>query len=833
MLYNKCVYEEPEDIMEKILSYYENIEKTGISLLTPESEFFPYASKTSIHSEVTDWAYGEVLERKCIAIDDGKEAKGEATVENTERRFFLKIIACIPNWQEYVLPLTVTVNGQVIYKNKEAFFEQVNLGWPALYIELPENALVNGKNTFNIKVEKPLYLSELSLLSYPKIEDLAQVSLRKYVKLNDRFAVAVLDKNHSFSKIESIENCEFIGVRYYKNFCVLSFNASSLNEMSCTALFDGKSIKLNMPKAVDNRDDFIFGIDSDDHRHDNSDETSFIIENAVLSDMGNYVQLRPQYGRNYYKLLDEKGFGELVGLISDFGMKYGLCDCDVALEYLPDICPESFYGYHIHEPYLFFNPALLENPFESERFLCEPDKINASGSFGESKELYMQVLKKSKKLFSKEKGLTSFGSPSLLCVYESKSGVDRITIEPVSNFNLLTGAVRANSAKIWGAHVPTDWYFGVPVDRVKSNKYRLAMQYLYLNGASYLYAENSLFKTNAFERCDWESPFCVTNRKYQREFYEYALTHPRIGEQVVDKAIVYGRNEFFMWKLNDRIAELKEKDWDSNVWGKWDNAYQIAWNASEAWLPVSDKQNVYESPLNKNLFSGTPFGNVDVIYAENDFSKYKQLAFLGWNTMNDELLCRLKDYVSNGGTLMISYSNFNFTDRNDAEMSFPESSALKGFIGLDISGYAPVGKTAAFDDGTALDFEESIDMAVGTLCGAKPICTDENGNGVVYENNYGKGKIYLVAFKDHIKNENDIKVLSHLMTLMGETGDIHCDNPNVSFTVRETEGEYRISVLNMNCIEGADEEFNITFKGHKLSGKIRVGEILDYALNRS
>lgn len=813
-----------------ILKYYEEIEKTDITLLADKSEFFSYVSKTSIHSEITDWAYGIPLERECIAIDNGKEANGEADVSDTDRRFFLKIIACMKNWMEYVLPLTVTVNGQVIYENKEAFFEQVNLGWPALYIELPENALVNGKNTFNIKVEKPLYLSELSLVSYPKIEDLTQVSMIKYAKLNGRFAVAISDKSHSFTKLESFENCEFIGAKYYKDLCVLSFNATSLEEMSCVALFGDKQVTLCMPKMVDNSDDFVFGIDSDDHRHDDSDETAFIIENAVLSGMGNYIQFRPQPGRNHYKLLDRDGFEKLIDLISVFGMKYGLCDCSVVLEYLPDICPESFYGYHIHEPYLFFNPALLESAFESEKFLCDPEKMNGSSSFGESRELYMQVLQKSKKLFSKDKGLTSFGSPSLLCVYEGRSGVDRITIEPVSNFNLLTGAVRANSVKIWGAHVPTDWYFGVPVDEVKSNKYRLAMQYLYLNGASYLYAENSLFKTNAFERCDWESDFSVTNRKYQREFYDYAMTHPRIGEQVVDKAIVYGRNEFFMWKVNDRMAELKEKDWDAIVWGKWDNAHHIAWNASEAWLPVSDKQNVYESPLNKNLFSGTPYGNVDVVYAENDFSKYKQLAFLGWNTMNDELLNRLKDYVYNGGTLMISYSNFNTTDRNDKEPTFPESSLTKDFIGIDVKGFVPVGKTAKFSDGTVLDFEESLSVAVGELCGAKPICVDENGNGVVYENNYGKGKIYLVAFKDYIKNENDIKVLSHLMDIIGESGDTHCDNPNVSFTVRETETEYRVSVLNMNCLEDADEEYRIDFRGHKLAGKVNVGQIIDHII---
>jgi hypothetical protein len=521
----------------------------------------------------------------------------------------------------------------------------------------------------------------------------------------------------------------------------------------------------------------------------------------------------------------------LVNLISAFGVKYGLCDCSVVLEYLPDIKPESFYGYHIHEPYLVFNPALLLNPFQCEKYFCEPEKINGSKSFGESKDLYMNVLSRSKKAFSKDKGLTSFGSPSLLCIYEGEAGVDRITIEPVSNLNLLTGAVRTTGVKIWGAHVPTDWYFGVPIDKVKSNKFRLAMQYLYLNGASYLYAENSLYATNAFERCDWESEFCVQNRTYQREFYEYALTHQRKGKLVVDKAIVYGKNEFFMWKLNDRIAELKEKDWDSNVWGKWDNAYHIAWNASEAWLPASDKQNVFESPLNKKLFSGTPYGNVDVVSAEKSFSNYSQIAFLGWNTMDDELLSKLKAFVYEGGTLMISYAHFNYADGIHLDKIYPVSDKIESLIGLKVSGFATVGEQIFFN-GSELCFEEKIELAVGENIGAKVIAKDENGNGVVYKNRFGKGTVYFIAFKDYIEKENDVKILSSVMDLIGKEGDIKCDNNNVSFTVRETQSEYLISVLNMNCIETADENFNITFKGKTFSGNVKVGEIKDFILKK-
>ena len=180
---------------------------------------------------------------------------------------------------------------------------------------------------------------------------------------------------------------------------------------------------------------------------------------------------------------------------------------------------------------------------------------------------------------------------------------------------------------------------------------------------------------------------------------------------------------------------------------------------------------------------------------------------------------------------MISYAQFNYTDRNDLDMTFPQSSKIKEFIGIDIDGSTPIGKTADFD-GEKFEFESKIEIVVGKNNGAKAICFDDNNNGVIYENQYGKGKIYFLAFKDYIKNEKEIAILSQLMKKIGEEGESLCDNNNVSFTVREDANKYYISVLNMNCYEEDEQEFNIEHKGHKISGKIKVGEILDYIIEK-
>ena len=813
-------------------NYFEQIEKNVIDLSNYSKEFFPYLSKTSLHSDVTTWAYGDYVERSCIDLSSGKKITASFSIDNENRRNFLKVIACLPDWEKFVNSLVVEINGKVVYDNDKTFFEQVNLGWPSIYIELNNSDLTLGENKIQVYSKNTskagLYLSELSIVSFPLCQNKEQISVRNFVGQGERFGVAVKDQKKQYVSIENAKNCVLDRVSYYKDNLVLSFIATDIGKAEATLRFSDDELSLSMPEVVENSEQFIFGTDSDDHRHDNSSETLFILETVIFSNMGNFIQFRPQPGRNHFELMSESELRSVINLMDDFGMKYGLCDADVVMQSAPDIKPEIFYGDHIHEPYLFFNPALFGTPYQ-EHFLCEPEKMRALTSFGEGRELYMDVLRRSKNKFSKGRGLTSFGSPSLMCVYEGDSGVDRLTVEPVSNLNLLVGAVRATSVNVWGAHVPTDWYFGVPVDKVKSNKYRLAMQYLYLNGASYVYAENSLFKTNAFERYDWEDEFCVDNRKFQREFFDFTLKNQRKGELVVENAILYGKNEFFMWKLNDRIAELNEKDWDSYVWGKWDNAYQIAWNASEEWLPVAKKQNVFDSPLNKNLFSGTPYGNVDVVRIDKDLSKYKTIALLGWNTMDLDLLDKLKDYVYNGGKLMISYAQMNSTDRNDLDFVYPASENIKDFIGLDIESLMPIGKTLNFNN-EKLEFVEDIDIAVGNVTTAKALCLDENGNGVVYKNNYGKGEVYFIALSDYIKCEKDISLLKKVLSVLGEKSHLKCDNKNVSFTVRAHNGKYVIDVLNMNCFEGNVEQFTLTVYGKTISGEIAVGEVKHYEL---
>lgn len=119
-----------------------------------------------------------------------------------------------------------------------------------------------------------------------------------------------------------------------------------------------------------------------------------------------------------------------------------LSDGENDMPYFAKLCGEHFVGKHFHEAYLYFCSALVYDEKLSRELFLDTDALKNSESFGETKRLFCTVLRKMYDSCKASEGLTSVGSPSLLTSYEANSGFERVTIEPVSNVNLLIGAVR-------------------------------------------------------------------------------------------------------------------------------------------------------------------------------------------------------------------------------------------------------------------------------------------------------------------------------------------------------------------------------------------------------
>ena len=77
-------------------------------------------------------------------------------------------------------------------------------------------------------------------------------------------------------------------------------------------------------------------------------------------------------------------------------------------------------------------------------------------------------------------------------------------------------------------------------------------------------------------------------------------------------------------------------------------------------------------------------------------------------------------------------------------MKYGLSDSIKEFIGLDINSCVSIANRVRFEDGNQVNIEKQVDIIIGESCGAKPLAIDDNGNGVVYLNTYGKGKVYFI-----------------------------------------------------------------------------------------
>ncbi|MBE6948129.1 MAG: hypothetical protein E7454_07795 [Ruminococcaceae bacterium] len=795
-----------------ILDLYEDF-RLHEGVLQGGDGFFDYRTPASLHSDITSFAYGIAETQSCLSLEH-HPCQSEIVLERSDlsRRFYLKLKACLFRFTEYICPITVKVNGRVAYENEREFFETVNLGWPTIYIPVANEFLTAGKNVIEISQGKCgtyLLVAKADLLSLPEIPKNQQLTYCPSVRLGDSFAMAFYVPEGELA-VAQARGCEILSIApstLDSTHILVQMRATEENP-KVTLLADGEEIEVLMPKAYPQSQDVcLVGIDSDDHRHDDTDEANRIISIFANTHLGNFFQARPQLERNYYDLSAPEVWEKRVQYLLRYGTKLSLADSANRMPFFPEMVGADFVGKHFHEAYLYFCSALERDAQMSSELFLDVKKMKSSESFGESKKMFCEALKKMCASSKTEFGRTSVGSPSILASYEASSGFQRVTIEPVSNINLLIGAVRGAKPEMWGAHVPTDWYFGEPNDRTKNKKAMLAMQVLYLLGAQYIYAENSLFKTNAFSREDWDDAFCTQCRIDQREFYDYTIRNPRQGQLQTDLGVIYGNNEFILWHHDDRIAELGENgDWDIKLWGKWENnEHHRCWRAIDAWLPLAEKQHSKKNVLNLDLFSGTPYGPVDIVPYDKDYSEYKAVALLGWNTYEEGFASKIYDYVEKGGTAFVSYCHFNTVDRCDLPKIYAKAAEVEKLLGPiqeEISG-------------------EQYSILTCPIADAEKLLTDGAGNALVWKKQIGKGVLYFGTFADYRCPEEKMEAMQQVLRRMGDTtADMICSNPNLCVTQRlQADGSRVVNVLNVCAGSEEAQPYEIQFRdGSKCAG---------------
>ena len=69
-----------------------------------------------------------------------------------------------------------------------------------------------------------------------------------------------------------------------------------------------------------------------------------------------------------------------------------------------------------------------------------------------------------------------------------------------------------------------------------------------------------------------------------------------------------------------------------------------------------------------------------------ELSRYEHLVFLGWNTMTDENMDKLTEYVKRGGRLLLSGAHLNYSVKRDCEFITPSAERLEALCGCRFNG---------------------------------------------------------------------------------------------------------------------------------------------------
>ncbi|MBU0477467.1 hypothetical protein KKC91_02735, partial [bacterium] len=558
--------------------------------------------------------------------------------------------------------------------------------------------------------------------------------------------------------------------------------------------FQQIEIKLIYPKYKEKVSLWV-GTDSDDHRHDESGQMEHILDAFKDTEMGNYIIFRPTFGRTYAKPASSERWKRWINFCNDRNIVFRIANWpiqgnSVPVKFLKD--NKCFKGSHAHEGYCFFQRFQNQEKFTNtiiphkinDEEVIEMQKFTRAKTPKEIRDIYVAHLKSGIKDCNRLGFATSWGEPSLLAGYIPLKKGDVIQAEPVTNVSLLFGMVRATCQLrgniFWGSHIAIDWYLGFPHNESASRRFNLLLNLVYTHGGNYTYTENSLFKTNAYERFDEEDDFTTNNRNILRNFYRISRLHPRFGQPRVDLAVIYGNLEYMLWLPGDKMPEIsgpqKWRGWNTTFWGKWkENKHMFSWKAINGWLSPLPIEEYKDNPSIRKLFCGTPYGQVDIPPSDiplKSLCNYKCVVLLGWNTMTEELYIRLKEYVERGGILYISGCHFDTRINPEAQPRIFRKGKIREFIGADIKRAGKKIKFIRTERNLVLEKKIYQAQEETRICelvnlNAQILASDQNKNPVLLENKLGSGVVYFGAFYD-FPQDGLIEFNRDLLSFLGE-----------------------------------------------------------------
>lgn len=312
--------------------------------------------------------------------------------------------------------------------------------------------------------------------------------------------------------------------------------------------------------------------------------------------------------------------------------------------------------------------------------------------------------------YSKGESIRHTG-PSTLFRYLYQAGYEWLGAEQMYGpeetvMSALRGASRAYNRSLYGTLHAMQWGSKPFTDPKHAIRHYLSMGIAYMHGSSHINTEEGLWVDEyANDR------YSESGRQHlygQNRILDFIETHTRRGELLSHIAVLQGRND--AWSLLNRnsLWAQKGKKWQFN-------------QALESFdlIKVFYPNNYMGWTLPENLFTSTPYGTIDILPIEaslNCLKKYKIALFLGWNTYNDNDFMHLREFVKQGGILVLTSAHLNSELQPNRPIQFPENDSLiRELLGEQYKTY--VGKKIIpFGEGKIIYFPQKEYPASPSIC---------------------------------------------------------------------------------------------------------------------
>lgn len=293
--------------------------------------------------------------------------------------------------------------------------------------------------------------------------------------------------------------------------------------------------------------------------------------------------------------------------------------------------------------------------------------------------------------------------PTALSKYVDMGGVDLPMLELMCAYpdvlvSYMRGMARAFD-RTWGTYMAHEWYGGMRHDdMLKRKRLQLGVKYAYLAGSRVFCIESGDELVTAYgNRYETDSEICQDYRDAVNWVKGVADSEKRHEDGPrVKLAFVSGRYDSYC-------------GWGgSSAWGQYDRE---EWGHSEpehSWRLLSEigtKRQWYDiENYGETDSSALPaYGMYDIAPIEADvdaLSRYDYLIFLGWNTMTDEDMDKLTEYVRRGGRLLMSAAHLNYSTKRSGELVLPPDEKMRALFGATLDGTVTTNAGVKFDNYT-------------------------------------------------------------------------------------------------------------------------------------